>query len=50
MKKDRTVLTDDMWERITPRLSGQETDPGWTADNRLFLEAVLWWFRTGAPS
>ncbi|MCY4306561.1 MAG: IS5/IS1182 family transposase, partial [Aestuariivita sp.] len=44
MKKDRTVLTDDMWERIEPLLSGNSTDPGRTADNRLFLEAVLWRF------
>ena len=49
MEKDRTVLTDAMWERIEPLLSGKATDPGRTADNRLFLEAVLWRFRTGAP-
>ena len=49
MKKDRTVLTDDMWERIEPLLSGKATDPGRTADNRLFLEAVLWRFCTGSP-
>ena len=49
MEKDRTVLTDVMWERIEPLLLGKATDPGLTADNRLFLEAVLWRFRTGAP-
>ena len=49
MEKDRTILTDAMWERIEPLLSGKATDPGRTADNRLFLEAVLWRFRTGAP-
>ena len=49
MEKDRTVLTDAMWERIERLLSGKATDPGRTADNRLFWEAVLWRFRTGAP-
>ncbi|MCY4303682.1 MAG: IS5 family transposase [Aestuariivita sp.] len=49
MNKDRTVLTDAMWERMEPLLSGKATDPGRTADNRLFLEAVLWRFRTGSP-
>jgi len=50
MKKDRTVLTDAMGERMEPLRSGQATDPGRTADNRLFLEAVLGRFRTGSPS
>ena len=45
MKKDRTVLTDDMWEQIEPLLSGKATGFGRTADNRLFLKAVLWRFR-----
>ena len=49
MNKDRTVLTDAMWARIEPLLSGKATDPGRTADNRRFLEAVLWRFRTGSP-
>ena len=49
MTTDQTVLTDDMWERIEPLLSGTATDPGRTADNRLFLEAVLWRLRTGSP-
>ena len=48
MNLDRTVLTDAMWERVEPLLSGKATDPGLTADNR-FLEAALWRFRTGAP-
>jgi transposase len=31
-------------------LPGKASDPGATArDNRLFLEAVLWRVRTGAP-
>lgn len=47
---DRMVLRDDQWDRIAPLLPGKEGDPGRTAaNNRLFLEAVLWIVRTGAP-
>ena len=47
---DRTVLTDAMWARVEHILPGKATDPGGTAaDNRFFLEAVLWRFRTGSP-
>lgn len=47
---DRKVLRDDQWERIKELLPGKATDCGVTAqDNRLFLEAVLWIGRTGAP-
>ena len=47
---DRKVLRDDQWERIKDLLPGKATDRGVTAkDNRLFLEAVLWIGRTGAP-
>ena len=50
MNADRTVLTDAMWARIEPMLPGKATDPGVTAaDNRMFLEAVLWRIRTGSP-
>ncbi len=50
MNPDRTVLTDAMWARIEPMLPGKATDPGVTAaDNRRFLEAVLWRIRTGSP-
>ena len=46
----RTVLRNDQWERIAPELPGKAGDPGATArDNRLFVEAVLWIARTGAP-
>jgi transposase len=46
----RTVLRDDQWERIEPLLPGKPGDCGVTGkDNRLFLEAVLWICRTGAP-
>lgn len=47
---DRCVLTDEQWERIAPLLPGKAGDPGRSSrDNRLFLEAVLWRVRTGAP-
>jgi transposase len=47
---DRMVLRDDQWERIAPLLPGKPGDPGRSAaDNRLFLEAVLWIVRVGAP-
>jgi putative transposase len=46
----RFVLRDDQWERFAPLLPGKATDYGVTAqDNRLFIEAVLWIGRTGAP-
>ena len=44
------VLSDTQWERISPLLPGKVGDPGRSgADNRLFVEAVLWIARTGAP-
>lgn len=47
---DRSVLSDVQWERIAPLLPGKSGDPGRSgADNRLFLEAVLWMVRTGSP-
>lgn len=46
----RHEITDDEWERIKDLLPGQDGDPGVTAkDNRLFINAVLWLARTGAP-
>ncbi len=49
MGEGRQVLTDDMWERIRDILPGRQCDPGVTAaDNRLFVEAVLWRTRTGS--
>ena len=46
----RLVLSDRQWERIAPELPGKQGDPGRTGkDNRLFVEAVLWIARTGAP-
>lgn len=44
------VLRNEQWRRIEAMLPGRITDPGRTAaDNRLFVEAVLWIARTGAP-
>src|SRR3954469_2518390 len=47
---DRMVLRDDQWERIASLVPGKVGDPGRSgADNRLFVEAVLWIVRVGAP-
>ena len=47
---DRRVLRDDQWERIAPLVPGKVGDAGRSgADNRLFVEAVLWIVRVGAP-
>lgn len=46
----RKILRDDQWARIKDLLPGKPGDKGVTAaDNRLFVEAVLWLLRTGAP-
>ncbi len=46
----RHALRDDQWERIKDALPGKAEDPGRTsADNRLFIEAVMWIAKTGAP-
>jgi transposase len=46
----RMNLRDDQWERIAEQLPGKEGDCGCNAaDNRLFVEAVLWMARAGAP-
>ena len=46
----RTILNEQQWQRIAPQLPGKPGDPGATArDNRMFVEAVLWIARTGAP-
>lgn len=44
------ALRDDQWERIEDLLPGREGYVGVTAkDNRLFVEAVLYRYRTGIP-
>ena len=46
----RKQLRDDQWKRIEGLLPGKAGDPGRSgADNRLFVEAVLWIARTGSP-
>jgi transposase len=46
----RYALHDDQWERIKDLLLGREGHVGANAkDNRLFVEAVLWRYRSGAP-
>jgi transposase len=48
--RHRHAIADDGWERIKDLLPGKAGDPGVTAtDNRLFIDAVLWIARTGAP-
>ena len=46
----RHALRDDQWERIKDILPGKPSDVGVTAkDNRLFVEAVLYRYKTGIP-
>ena len=46
----RYGLRDDQWDRIKDFLPGREGHVGGTAaDNRLFVEAVLFRFRAGVP-
>ena len=47
---DRFVLSDAQWAKMEPHCLGKATDPGRSgANNRLFVEAVLWIARTGSP-
>jgi transposase len=46
----RHSIANEHWERIKALLPGQTGDPGMTAkDNRLFIDAILWIAKTGAP-
>lgn len=46
----RRTLTDPQWDRIEGLVPGKAGDRGTTGrDNRLFIDAVLWIVRTGAP-
>ena len=50
MAMRRFELSDEQWVRVEGLLPGKKGDPGRTAaDSRLFLDAVLWIARTGAP-
>ena len=50
MTQRRHALRDDQWERIEDLLPGRPGHVGVTArDNRLFVEAVLYRYRTGIP-
>ena len=46
----RHDISDRVWELLEPHLPGREGTRGVTArDNRLFINAVFWILRTGAP-
>jgi len=46
----RTLLSDEVWKKVKDIVPGKEGDRGRTAaDNRWFVEAVLWIGRTGSP-
>jgi transposase len=48
--RHRHAISDEDWDRIKDLLPGKAGDPGATAkDNRLFIDAVLWIGKTGAP-
>ena len=44
------MVSDEQWEKIQQLLPGREGHVGVTAkDNRMFINAVLWMLRSGAP-
>ena len=46
----RFALRDDQWQRIKDMLPGRESHVGGTAaDNRRFVDAVIYRYRTGIP-
>ncbi len=46
----RHAISDADWDRIKDLLPGRAGQTGWLArDNRLFVDAVLWWAKTGVP-
>jgi len=48
-RPSRYELTQTQWERIEDLLPGKASDPGRTAaDNRRFVNGVLWVLRSGA--
>jgi transposase len=47
---ERFVMTEARWAKMEPHCLGKPSDPGRSgANNRLFVEAVLWIARTGSP-
>ena len=49
MLAKRYELSEMQWRRIAPLLAGKRGDPGRSgADNRLFVNGVLWVLRSGA--
>ena len=48
--RHRHAISDEDWDRLKDLLPGRAGTPGVTArDNRLFVDAVLWIGKTGAP-
>ena len=48
--KRRHELTDEQFDKIKSFLPGSEETVGVTAkDNRLFVNAIIWVFKAGAP-
>lgn len=46
----RHDISDELWNLLEPHLPGKKgTRGGQARDNRLFLNAIFWIFRTGAP-
>ena len=46
----RHDISDEIWKLLEPHLPGREGVWGGIAeDNRLFIDAVFWILRTGAP-
>lgn len=46
----RHEITDAQWKVMEPLLPGKPGDPGRSAgDNRLFINAIYWLAKTGAP-
>ena len=49
-RRSSRELTDSQWQRIEKLVPGKKGDKGRGGkDNRLFVDAVLWILRTGAP-
>lgn len=49
-QKIRLVLSNEQWKRIETLCKGKPGDAGGVgANNRMFVEAVLWIVRTGSP-